>query len=105
MNYFSIHTYSGEHLGFLIMLADDESQAQPQSGMLAFKLQSETPPEDQAAAALLTRLEQSPQPLVWRIEKDRVEVFQAQENIGTIRQEYLNLGGKIFVLNDLTGLM
>ncbi|HEZ4241025.1 TPA: hypothetical protein WIE75_001878, partial [Neisseria meningitidis] len=39
MHYFSIHDQSGRHIGFFILLADDESEARPQSGRFAVKLE------------------------------------------------------------------
>lgn len=105
MHYFSIHTQEGAHLGFFIMSADDESQAQPQSGRFAVKLQSEQVPHDQAAVGVLQPLQDRAGPLFWRVEKDRVELFTDEENIGTIRNEYLTLSGQTLVLNDLTGMM
>ena len=49
MHYFSIHTQQGAHVGFFIMLPDDESETQPKSGRFAVKLQS----EEGAAAEVL----------------------------------------------------
>lgn len=92
-------------MGFFIMLADDESEAQPQSGRFAVKLQSEKVPRDQAAVGVLQPLQDTAEPLFWRVEKDRVGLFAGGENIGTIRNEYLTLFGQTLVLNDLTGMM
>lgn len=39
MHYFSIHDQSGRHIGFFILLADDESEARLQSGRFAVKLE------------------------------------------------------------------
>ncbi len=105
MHYFSIHTQQGEHLGFFIMLADDESETQPQSGQFAVKLQSEETPGDQAAVMALQPWQDVAGPLLWRAEKDRVELFAGDTNIGAIRNEYLTLSGQMLVLNDLTGMM
>lgn len=105
MHYFSIHTLNGEHLGFLIMLADDESQAQPQSGRFAVKLQSEQAPQDAESVRILSVLEQSQRLLFWRVEKERVSLFEGDQPAGSIRNEYLTVAGKQWVLNDLTGMM
>ena len=105
MHYFSIHTQAGEHLGFLIMLADDESAEQPQGGYLTVKLQSEETPQDQAAVAALLPLQSVATPLSWRIVKERVELLDGETPVGTIRNKYLTLQGQTLVLNDLTGLM
>ena len=71
MHYFSIHTQDGEHAGFFIMLADDESQNPPQSGRFVIKLQN----EDAAEAAVLSPFEQTDIPQYWRVVKDRIELF------------------------------
>ena len=39
MHQFSIHAPDGEHLGFLVMLADDETAPHPESGQLALQIQ------------------------------------------------------------------
>lgn len=82
------------------MLADDESQNPPQSGRFAIKLQSED-----AAAAVLSPFEQTDIPQYWRVVKDRIELFFDDKNIGTLRNEYLTVSGKTFILTDLTGAM
>lgn len=99
MHYFSIHAQSGEHIGFFIMLPDDESEAQPQSGRFAVKLQGN------GGAAVLQPFEQTEIPQYWRVVKDRVELFFDDTHVGTLRNEYLTLSGQTFVLNDLTGAM
>ena len=101
MHYFSIHTQDGEHAGFFIMLADDESQNPPQSGRFAIKLQS----EDAAETAVLSPFEQTDIPQYWRVVKDRIELFFDDKNIGVLRNEYLTISGKTFILTDLTGAM
>lgn len=75
MHYFSIHTQSGEHLGFFIMLADDETEQPPQSERFAVKLQSEAPPQDQAAVQALSAWQLADTPLLWAAEKDYVALF------------------------------
>ena len=105
MHYFSIHTQSGEHLGFLIMLADDENENPPQSGRFAIKLQSETPPQDTAALNALTPYQHSTQPLYWAVEKDSIHLFDEQNSIGRLRQEFLNIGGQTLLINDISGLI
>ncbi|QEY23339.1 HLGFF motif protein [Neisseria animalis] len=105
MNYFSIHTQTGDHLGFLVMAGDEEWQDQPQSGSFVVKLQREQPSSDRAAEAVLEPLQSVEAPLSWRIVKDRVELFDGEYNIGSIRNEYLTVGGQVLVLNDLTGTM
>ncbi|UOO80799.1 hypothetical protein LVJ83_07310 [Uruburuella testudinis] len=105
MHYFSIHTQAGEHLGFFIMLADDETEQPPQSGRFAVKLQSETPPQDSAALNALSPYLNDEAPLYWAAEKDHVALFDGQSTIGRIRNEYLSIGGQTLLLNDLTGII
>jgi hypothetical protein len=37
--------------------------------------------------------------------KDRIELFFDDKNIGALRNEYLTISGKTFILTDLTGAM
>ena len=83
------------------MLADDESQNPPQSGRFVIKLQSENSVE----AAVLSPFEQTDIPQYWRVVKDRIELCFDDENIGALRNEYLTISGKTFILTDLTGAM
>lgn len=105
MHYFSIHTPSGEHLGFFIMLADDESEQQPQSGRFMIKLQSENEPQAQAAVRALEAYQTTDEPFYWATDKDRVTLFDDKNTIGTIRNEYLIINGQTLLLNDLTGTL
>ena len=101
MHYFSIHTQQGAHVGFFIMLPDDESEAQPQSGRFAVKLQS----EEGVVAEALVPFEQTEIPQYWRVVKDRIELFFDDAPVGSLRNEYLTVSGQTFVLTDLTGAM
>lgn len=101
MHYFSIHTQQGAHVGFFIMLPDDESETQPQSGRFAVKLQS----EEGAAAEVLAPFGQTEIPQYWRVVKDRIELFFDDAPVGSLRNEYLTVSGQTFVLTDLTGAM
>lgn len=105
MHYFSLHTPQGTHLGFFIMLPDDEHQHPAQSGRFIIKLQSESP----LSPALQTSLApyQNPNiPLYWTVDKDRVTLLDSERNmIGSIRNEYLTLNGQSLLLSDMTGLM
>ena len=105
MHYFSLHTDNGSHIGFLIMTADDESEQPPQSGQFLVKLQSETPPPADIAR-LLKPFTDSGSACRWQTEKDHVALYSGDGGIeGRIRNEYLTLSGKTFLLNDLTGLI
>ena len=105
MHYFSIHTQSGEHLGFFIMLADDETEQPPQSGRFAVKLQSEAPPQHQAAVQALSAWQLADTPPLGAAGKDYVALFGGDEAIGRNRNEFLSSGGHTLLLTDLTGMM
>ena len=80
MHYFSLHTDNGSHIGFLIMTAD--------------------------IARLLEPFTDSGSACRWQTEKDHVALYGGDGGIeGRIRNEYLTLSGKTFLLNDLTGLI
>lgn len=87
------------------MLADDETEQPPQSGRFAVKLQSEAPPQDQAAVQALSAWQLADTPLLWAAEKDYVALFGGDEAIGRIRNEFLSIGGHTLLLTDLTGMM
>ena len=77
----------------------------PQSGRFAVKLQSEAPPQDQAAVQALSAWQLADTPLLWAAEKDYVALFGGDEAIGRIRNEFLSIGGHTLLLTDLTGMM
>ena len=90
MHYFSLHTDNGSHIGFLIMTADDESETPPPADI----------------ARLLEPFTDSGSACRWQTEKDHVALYGGDGGIeGRIRNEYLTLSGKTFLLNDLTGLI
>ena len=109
MHYFSLHTENGSHIGFLIMTADDESGQPPQSGQFLVKLQSETPPPADIARLLEPFTDSGSACLLMQTEKDHVALYGGDGGDGgiegRIRNEYLTLSGKTFLLNDLTGLI
>ncbi|OSI12637.1 HLGFF motif protein [Neisseria canis] len=104
MHYFSIHNQAGEHLGFFIMLPDDESE-KPQSGRFIVKLQSETQPQDRLAVSELEVFGDLTQPFCWRVEKDQVNLYKASEKVGSLRNEFLKIGTQSLILGDMTGMM
>ena len=106
MHYFSIHNTQGEHLGFLVMQAEQEpSHVTPSEGQFALKLQSEQAPKDQAAAAIVAHYEHQELPLTWSVQKDYIELRCGVEIIGNIRRECLVLNGQNLFLTDLTGVI
>ena len=97
MHQFSIHARSGEHIGFLVMLADDETAPHPESGQLALKIQSA------AQNTALARLAQT-QTLYWQLAGDHVRIRDEDgDHRASIRQEWLIIGGEHYQLNDLEG--
>lgn len=99
MHYFSIHDQSSRHIGFFVLLADDESEARPQSGRFAVKLQ------DGMENRVLSPFAQTEIPQYWRVIKDRIGLFFDEAEVGALRNEYLTVSGQTFILNDLTGNM
>ncbi|ULJ70053.1 hypothetical protein MIS45_04300 [Wielerella bovis] len=101
MHQFSIHTQTGEHLGFLIMLPSDEYE--PTCGQLAIKLRDDLPSTLLPATQALNDWAESGM-LNWLMESDRVRVSNEENDLmGYIRQEWLIIDGTRFVLNDLEG--
>lgn len=99
MQYFSISDTSGKHIGFLVMNFDDEDDKQ--SGQFAIRVVENSQPEQ-----VLLELQEYPRALLWQIDKDRIALFNAEDKpLGSVRQEWLILTGKQFVLTDLTGTM
>lgn len=99
MHYFSLSQPDGEHLGFLVMMADDESSEAPETGQFALTLHDvgwQYEPLSHIAA--------DERALFWRIEGDRVLLHDSDDVwLGFIRQEWLVLDGEYFLLADLTG--
>lgn len=103
MHQFSIHTQTGAHLGFLIMLPSDEYE--PNYGQLAIKLRDDLPPNLLSAAHALHDWAEYGM-LNWLVEGDRVRVSNEENDLmGYIRQEWLIIDGARFVLNDLEGTL
>ena len=97
MHQFSIHAPDGEHLGFLVMLADDETRPQPESGQLALQIQPA------AKNTALARLAQA-QTLYWQFTRDHVRIHDEDGDYrANIRQEWLIIGGEHYQLTDLEG--
>lgn len=100
MHYFSISAPDGEHLGFLVMSSDEDSDT-PQSGEFALKLQAVGQNE-----RVLRLVEDDERALFWQIDGDKVWLRDSDdETLGHIRQEWLTIHGHHFLLTDLTGTM
>lgn len=103
MHYFTINTEHDEHIGFLVMLPDDGGEQDAPHGQFAIKLTENS--NCLPFQAALTKWANNTE-LRWAIEGDFVQLYDENgENIGTIRQQNLKIGGKNFILNDLTGVM
>ena len=96
MQQFTINTPDGEHLGFLMMLADDEQTHA--SGQLAIKLTTNV--QDNRLTDW-----QNEGALFWAIDGDCVKVRDANDILrGTIRQQWLVIGSEHYLLENLTGV-
>lgn len=100
MNYFTIHTAEqDEHIGFLVMLADDGGQYDAPHGQFAIKL------IDTPYANTLTQWANQTE-LRWAIEQGGVQLYDEHGSpIGRIIQQHLHIAGKNFIINDLIGVM
>ena len=97
MQQFSLSTPDGEHLGFMIMLADDEQTNQ--SGQLAIRLSNFT------HFPQLHDWEKEAS-LCWTVVNDKVQVRDSNNVLrGTIHQQWLSIGTERFLLNDLLGAL
>lgn len=106
MLYFSISNTDNRHLGFLVLMDEEDSTyADGAVGYYAIKAQADE--NDQLTSPLewqiLTGLAQQAG-LKWHRQNDHVQLCdQDNKIIGRIQQQYLILQGRHFLLNDLTG--
>lgn len=93
MHSFSIHTPQGAHIGFLVLVSDDETR---QHGSLMLR------GNESAEAAALAAWQECA--LTWHWQGDAAEIRTDNGTpAGSLKAEHLNLGGHTFILNDLTG--
>lgn len=103
MNQFTLSDPAGRHLGFLVMMAEDEYDEAPAAGFAALRLSDEAPAGSGGDALLAQTAGQT---LTWRLDGDTVCLFgEDGEPLGHIRQEWLLLGKSRFLLGDLTGVL
>lgn len=103
MNQFTLSDSEGRHLGFLVMMAEDEYDEAPESGHAALRLSGEDLPHNRDTKILAQTAQQV---LLWQLEGDTVRLYdEAGEMCGAIRQEWLTLGKSRFLLGDLTGVL
>lgn len=103
MQQFTLNTPEGIHLGFIVFLPDDEYEEPPQSGVCMLRLQA----ADASSAELPTGnplQAWAEQTLLWRVEGDTLTIHDSTGHpVADLRQQYLRLAGRLFVLSDLNG--
>lgn len=108
MLYFSINSNDNHHIGFLVLMDEDDSAyTDGAKGYYAVKAQADAQ-DSQACAAQWQLLEQlsKQESLKWYRQSDYVQLCDAEDRIiGRLQQQYLNLCGQHFFLNDLTGTL
>lgn len=103
MNQFTLSDTEGRHLGFLVMMAEDEYDEAPESGYAALRLLGEQLPCNRDTEQLA---EAAAHTLAWQLDGDKVWLYDENgETCGHIRQEWLILGKSRFALGDLTGVL
>ena len=105
MRQFTLSTAKGTLLGFLVLTADSEGDAEPQSGNCMIQLhEAELPAEAAAAARALAPL--CGRLLTWQPQGDGIALYDsAGRPAADIRQQYLRLGGQTLLLTDLEGTL
>lgn len=107
MHYFTISSEDNQHLGFLVMMADDEHSSSPDCGCFAIKAQADADAQQHYTAQwrILSQLATAPA-LYWQRTGDEVRLSDAEGSpIGRLQQQYLKLNGQPFVLHELTGTL
>lgn len=106
MHYFTLNSRDNTHLGFLVMLEDEEMPTE--HGCFAVKAQAQAAASSAgypAEWAVLRRLA-AEEGLVWRRQGERIRLLNAAgEHIGHWQQQHIRLLGQDFVVNDLSGVL
>lgn len=105
MHYFTLNSRDNVHLGFLVMLEDEEAPAE--RGCFAVKAQAESAALSENAAewAVLCRLA-AEDGLNWQRRGDVLCLQDAEGGeIGRWQQQYVRLLGQDFLVNDLNGVL
>ncbi|MCP2041634.1 hypothetical protein L1281_002244 [Neisseria sp. HSC-16F19] len=105
MHYFTLNSRDNVHLGFLVMLEDEDAPAE--HGCFAVKPQAEdnTAAEYPAEWSVLCRLA-AEATLTWQRRGDSIYLQDAAgSDIGRWQQQHVRLMGQDFLLNDLNGVM
>ncbi|MBP6563378.1 MAG: hypothetical protein KA214_07905 [Neisseriaceae bacterium] len=104
MNY-ALQTPKGQHLGFLVMAADDDDAT---TGLCLFRAQSSSP-EDSHLAEYQTLVETAARSsLYWRFSpgQARADILTTDDVcIGHLKDEWLFLGSHQYQLVDLVGIL
>lgn len=104
MNY-ALQTLKGQHLGFLVMAADDGDAS---AGQCLFRAQS-SDPADMVLAEYQTLADIAAlSPLYWRFQpgQAQAQIFSAEDELlGHIKDEWLFLNGRQYQLVDLVGIL
>ena len=104
MHYFTVNSEDSRHLGFLVLMANDE--ATPQSGCCAVKAQAEVADQQHCPAQWRVLTELAEATLFWQRHGEELYLLDPQGcRIGRLQQQYLKLNGQHFVLTDLTGTL
>lgn len=105
MHYFSINSETNQHLGFLVLMEDEEFSSQRHCGYLKIKAQAEsmTQQEYPQLYEILKECEQYSS-LTWQKQGEKLMILDDKNKpIGTIQQQYLSIREHEFILNDLIG--
>ena len=100
---FSLQDQNGQQMGFLVMLADEDSPTQGQ-GLVKLMPDQENMIHS-SAAVLLKNLEQQGT-LNWQFDGQKTLLTNDNNlTVGIIREHLLTVEGTIFIMTDLTGVI
>lgn len=110
MFYFSISDCNNNHLGFLVLTGEEVHNAgeiKSASGYFAVKLDGNSEHSDNSSNGQQVLYELSKKPLLlWHRHHDDIQLADADGHIiGKLHQQFLQLKGYNFLLNDLTGVI
>lgn len=98
MHTFSLHTQNDKHIGFLVMLPDNQHKPKDK-GTFAIRIIDEQ-------FTQLNQWENYNGSLLWEARGDTIALFtDANQHIGSIKQQYFTINGHQLILNDLTGVI
>lgn len=106
MHTFTISSEARQHLGFLVWLSDDETDAgQASSGYFALKALADTEAQQQCPAHWRVLVELAAFPvLYWQQQGERIRLADPDGTpIGWLQQQFLQLYGQRFLIDSLDG--